>query len=667
MPERESSIELAISGKICGTCGLDSQAQGGCAGHDNVIKVAPKVGDLFEGRFLLTDLIAAGGMGVVFKARQQELNRTVAIKMLQVTNASATSVRRFQQEAQALANLQHPNIVGVSELGVSEQSMPYMVMEYLDAIGLDRLIAETRQLRLNQAINIFLQVCEGLHYVHAHGILHRDMKPSNIMLMQPIDENPRVKLVDFGIAKIIDSTLSKSLTQTGEVFGSPLYMSPEQAKGLPVDERSDIYSVGCLMYEALTGIPPLNGQSVIEIVMKVVSEVPKPINAVARGVKYPNALEAIVSKLLEKDPNDRYQSIVDVQMALKNLSDASRTWYHVDVPKIRTKRDRVWAFALAAFLVITVVLNVCITKGLDRREMPKMSSDDGMQAGAHIMEKAVNTDPASVVDLSLVDNHEGEIFTFPVGKISPKQYHLIKNRADKYVTAFKVDTTTHLQDDAIANIGDFPLISLDLNHSDITSKSIQTISRIHTLEELNLANIKLTRLDWQMLASLTHLRVLNVHKTKLNDESIELFKDFTRLTRLDISDNRKFTDAGLRQLVALKLPIVKLDLAQTGITDEGLPVLAQMPDLTELWLTDTDITDDGIAAVNSIPNLRALNLRNTRISDKGLCAIHAPRLLKLWLGDKQSFSQAAVRQFHNFNTDCVIVTPAQEDDPQINF
>ncbi|HEY9719595.1 MAG TPA: protein kinase [Trichormus sp.] len=663
----ESSIELAVSGKICGICGLNSHALGGCPGHDNVIVVVPKVGDLFEGRFLLTEMIAAGGMGVVFKARQQELNRTVAIKMLQVANASGTMVRRFQQEAQALANLQHPNIVGVSELGVSSQSMPYMVMEYLDAIGLDRLIAETKQLRLNQAINIFLQVCEGLHYVHSHGILHRDMKPSNIMLMLPIDENPRVKLVDFGIAKIIDSAISKSLTQTGEVFGSPLYMSPEQAKGLPVDERSDIYSVGCLMYEALTGIPPLNGQSVIEIVMKVVSEVPKPINAVARGVKYPNALEAIVSKLLEKDPNDRYQSIEEVHEALQNLSDASRTWYHVQVPTIKTKRDRAWALALAAFLVITVALNVCITKALERREMPTLSNDDGMQAGARIMEKAVNTDPGAVVDLSLVDNHEGEVFTFPVGKISPKQYHLIKNRADKYVTTFKVDNSTKLEDEAIADIGDFPLISLDLNHSDITSKSIDTISRIHTLEELNLADIKLTPHDWQKLVSLTHLRILNVHNTKLRDESIALFRAFPRLTRLDISNNRKVTDAGIEQLVDLKLPIIKLDLAKTGLTNKSLPVLAQMPDLSELWLTETDITDDGIAAVNSMPNLRALNLRATKITDKGLCAIHAPKLLKLWLGDNQSFSQAGVRQFHNCNPDCVIVTPAQEDDPQMMF
>ncbi len=210
-------------------------------------------GQLFNGRYQVIERLAAGGMGVVYKAREIMLNRVVAIKMLQMNNATEVSVRRFQQEAQALAGLNHPNLVKVFALGVTDFGQPFMVMEFLDGIGLDALVRDNGRLPVERALSIFDQVCCGLEYVHDFGILHRDLKPSNIMLS---GAEQKVKLVDFGIAKIMDKTATKALTQTGEVFGSPLYMSPEQARGMPTDARSDIYSLGCVMYELLSGVPP---------------------------------------------------------------------------------------------------------------------------------------------------------------------------------------------------------------------------------------------------------------------------------------------------------------------------------------------------------------------------------------------------------------------------
>jgi len=670
MPEMESSIDLAATTGSCSSCGQEFEPGADfCPSHGPNVVVTPKIGELFEGRFEFVERIAAGGMGVVFKARQQELNRIVAIKILHTANASVTSVRRFQQEAQTLANLHHPNLVSVYELGVSRQGQPYSVMEFVDGCGLDHLIADKGHLHLAQAINIFLQVCEGLEYVHAHEILHRDMKPSNIMLMNPIDENPRVKLVDFGIAKVADNTLSKSLTQTGEVFGSPLYMSPEQAKGLTADERSDIYSLGCVIYEALSGVPPVNGQSVLEIIMKVVSAVPKPLNAVTRGVKYPNALEEIVRKLLEKEPVDRYQNITEVKEALNRFRTEHRLWYHANIPAVQFKRDRLWMLAAGVAVPCAIALIVSIAGSMEKHPaLPNsLPKDDGMLTGSKLVEKAANTNPSDYVDLNLIEHRAGEKIDFPVGRIAPSQYVLLKRRANRYVTSFKVEDSTQLQDAAIEAIGDFPLLELRLDGSRITSASIPAISRMQTLEVLGLQDIPLSTADWRQLAKLTRLRQLNAQHTGIVEGGLKYFSAFKRLSRLNLKINQGVTDGGIQDLAAAKLPIVKLDLQETNITNQSIRWLAELPELMELSLEKTVVNDDAVASLNTMANLRSLNLRSTLFTSKGLSNLHLPRLLKLKLSNQRGFSPAALAQFHQLNHECMIVWDDSDEDTDLEM
>ncbi|MBK9201885.1 MAG: serine/threonine protein kinase [Candidatus Obscuribacter sp.] len=243
-----------------------------------------KQDNLIAGNYRLLERIGEGGMSVVYRAVHQHLGREVAIKILHphlVTNKS--SLDRFKQEAKAVSQLHHKSVVTIHDFGLTEDNRPYLVMDLLVGKSLSELIKAKGRIEQEQALPIFLQIAEALAYTHNAGIIHRDLKPSNVLILPP----DQVRIVDFGIAKLQtqEGGDTAALTQTGEVFGSPLYMSPEQCKGERLDSRSDIYSMGCLMYEVLTGKPPVNGSNMLEILYRHMNELPKPMQVDGKALK----------------------------------------------------------------------------------------------------------------------------------------------------------------------------------------------------------------------------------------------------------------------------------------------------------------------------------------------------------------------------------------------
>src|SRR5271170_5999751 len=277
------------------------------------------VGTVLADRYEIMEVIGGGGMGLVYKARHRLMNRIVAIKMLHKHMvSSADALKRFQVEAQAASCLSLPNILTIYDFGLTDEGQPFMVMDYLEGCSLGDIIEREGYLTVPRALDIFLQVCSGLAHAHSKGIIHRDLKPSNIMLVQSGEQPDFVKIVDFGIAKLLRQTdrTPEQLTRTGEVFGSPLYMSPEQCKGKQLDPRSDIYSLGSVMYRALTGCPIFEGDEVIEFLFKQVSEMPQSFGTVAPKLAIPKSLEASVFKALAKEPENRWQTMDDLKRAL---------------------------------------------------------------------------------------------------------------------------------------------------------------------------------------------------------------------------------------------------------------------------------------------------------------------------------------------------------------
>ncbi len=268
------------------------------------------------GRYEINGELGRGAMGVVYKATDPTIGRTVALKTmrLDVHGLEAKEmVRRFQNESRAAGVLNHPNIVTIYDAG-EQDGIFYIAMEFIEGTTLHELMAERRVLGAEEVIQLARQISRGLDYAHSNGIIHRDVKPANIM----ITPNGTVKIMDFGIAKS-----GGSVTNTGQIMGTPNYMSPEQVKGRPLDGRADLFSLGVILYEMLTGEKPFAGQNVTTIIYKIVNE--NPIAPRDLDVNVHQGLSAIVIKMLAKAPEDRYQSGGDMVRDLENYKLVSQT------------------------------------------------------------------------------------------------------------------------------------------------------------------------------------------------------------------------------------------------------------------------------------------------------------------------------------------------------
>ena len=275
---------------------------------------------VFGGRYELHRRLAKGGMAEVFLAKDQLLDRPVAVKVLFPQLAADPSfVERFRREAQSAANLSHPNIVGVYDWG-QEGNTYYIVMEYVQGRSLSEVIRDEGPLDPDRAAEIASEVAAALGFAHKNDFVHCDMKSGNVM----ISPQGQVKVADFGIAKAISGAGAQAkLTQTGAVMGTATYFSPEQAQGQSLDGRSDLYSLGVVLYEMLTGGPPFTGDNPVAIAYKHVQEMPEPINGRRAGV--PEALQAITAKLLNKDPKGRYPLAADLQSDLRRYLGGEHT------------------------------------------------------------------------------------------------------------------------------------------------------------------------------------------------------------------------------------------------------------------------------------------------------------------------------------------------------
>ena len=274
------------------------------------------------GRYEITGELGRGAMGVVYKALDPTIGRTVALKTmrLDVHGLDAQEmVRRFQNEARAAGVLNHPNIVTIYDAG-EQDGIFYIAMEFIEGTTLHELLAEKRVLATDEVLQLTRQICRGLDYAHSNGIVHRDIKPANIM----ITGNGTVKIMDFGIAKS-----GGQVTNTGQVLGTPNYMAPEQVKGRQLDGRSDLFSLGVILYEMLTGEKPFVGQNVTTIIYKIVNE--NPITPRDLDVTVHPGLSAIVTKALAKAPDDRYQTGADLVRDLENYKLAGPAAHRIDL------------------------------------------------------------------------------------------------------------------------------------------------------------------------------------------------------------------------------------------------------------------------------------------------------------------------------------------------
>lgn len=318
------------------------------------------IGHIVGGHYRVISELGRGGIGRVYLGEHELLGKKVAIKVLLPRYANdPESLNRFQREAKAATSLHHPNICAVREFGIHDHRLPFLVMDFIDGYSLEELIATTGKLTEIHALEIVLQVCNGLSHAHNRGVIHRDIKLANIMLVDESDGTHSAQLVDFGIAKLIsDDDTGPDLTKTGDVFGTPLYMSPEQCMGRKVDSRSDIYSLGCVLYQLVVGRPPFIAESTVEVLLKHVNEAPSSNDLASVSP----AMRFILEHALEKAPGMRYKSMEELAADAKAVLSGERP-LHASVNNRRTRRRVGLALVSVPIVLIVMILMTTFTSG----------------------------------------------------------------------------------------------------------------------------------------------------------------------------------------------------------------------------------------------------------------------------------------------------------------
>src|ERR1700704_6239947 len=278
------------------------------------------IGKLLGERFQVQELIGQGGSGTIYRAEHVTLRRKVAVKVLHNELArDDLAVERFRREATTVAEIDNEHIVEIHDFGRTPDGRLYLAMELLEGETLDTVLARDRQLSVERAADVLIQVGEALMEAHAIGYVHRDIRPRNIYLSVRRGKANFIKLLDFGLAKLVETEGQAASTSLGMTFGDPRYMSPEQARGDRIDRRADIYQLGCVAYEMLTGAPPFSGNRVFDILTKQVTEIPQPLPTRRPGV--PLWMEAAVAKMLAKDPENRFATTTRMVEALRRGLD----------------------------------------------------------------------------------------------------------------------------------------------------------------------------------------------------------------------------------------------------------------------------------------------------------------------------------------------------------
>jgi serine/threonine protein kinase len=615
----------------------------------------PLIGQTVGKHYQILACCGKGGMSTVYKAKDLTMGNLVAIKFLLFEGKTAREqmMLRFQREARVVGSLDHPNVIAVHAFDFTADRQPFLVMDYAEGETLAERIARTGRIPLDQCIDIFIQICDGLAHAHEKGVLHRDLKPGNVILLDERYGDVTLKILDFGIAKLVDNSASNTqqLTRTGDVFGSPLYMSPEQGLGKSLTASSDLYSLGCLMFEALTGLPPFMGKTAVETILKHQTEAPPTLMQATLGEEFPQKLENIVSTLLAKEARDRFQSALELGIALRDLKKSGDAAIPVASNNAFSKalmpeRSRMVMGATQAIafvsIVILLVRILSPSKHLVQnstppindnapaeqiiRELPKLSAQE--RADTQVAYEAKYTPGVKSVDyrgykLSLQGFSE-------IAKLKRlSNLNLSDTPADDAAVRSFVDlrelnalvlSRTKLTDEGVKTIAGLHLGLLDLSYTNISNRTLEILaSKMPGVQNLFLSGTQIDDDGMEALGRLKSLYILDLCQTKITDKGLEPLSQLTDMEELNLA-RTKVSNAGLIHLKNLK-SLSCLELSETSVTDAGLSALTSLKKLKFLGLKKTRITNAGLSSLVRIPSLRKLILDDTLITDEGLSTL----------------------------------------------
>lgn len=576
--------------------------------------------------------IGSGGMGAVYWAKDTVLDRMVAVKVLNSASARVQDIQRIQREATAAARLSHDNLVAVLDFGIADDGSPYLVMEYVEGPTLKRLIGRKGSLELGTALEILAQIASGLDHAHRHGVIHRDLKSANIVVTRTYNGRPLARVIDFGIARLEDlDETGNRLTRTNAIMGSPLFMSPEQVRGETADERSDIYSLGCIFFECLTGRTPFRGESAMET-MRMHTEEQPPALSEAAARELPAQVENIIARSLAKAPDDRYQSMADL---LSDIDEALaiEPVCPLDVNELTVEPEpkKLSALHLLAFIVVSAAI---IGSAILGHQVWKQ--------GKEAVSLRANVPPAGYKQSEVTN------------AIDDSNYRL-KKETPRFVEIL-VSTKEALDWDKINSLAKHRPMNLELEESTIPLHDYERIAATGKIYGVRLINCNISdeileRLSYSKYieqlsldgssgftpAGLAHvqrmpvLADLNLTTTGLTDAYCEQLTPLKGLKRLDLKKNKDVGDRSIIPICKSLSGLKYLQLSFTGVTDAAMPTIASMKNLKLLMLGGTAITDAGISHLHS-ESLERVSLVDTDVTVRGVSRLTSLKGMKrIWL------------------------------------
>lgn len=545
-------------------------------------------------RYRIDSVLGAGAVGTVYQAHDSLLDKTVAIKKLH-RSASSEEAIRFHREAKLAGTLSHPNVLSVLDFGITEENEPYLVLNYVQGTSLSERINEHGALPASEAVPLFIQLSRGLIHAHSKNVIHRDVKPSNVMLLRNEDDGrDTAMLVDFGLAKSTGE--QQELTKSGVGVGTPMFMSPEQIRGEQVDERTDIYSLGCLMYEVLTGLKPFQTDQLLELIELKMHHLPEAVSETA-PYEVPERLSDIVDKCMEIDREDRFSSAAELLAALESVSVPCDTSVSLDGRSsavATVANDKVYRVGGQGPLSILFRINwrvaLIVLIGLVALAVPIL----------------IVASLAPIID----DDPETE-------RVARRLDKFTKGKSINSYVGSKVD-----DDDLIAFIRKHPgeIDELHLRQSTVTERSLAFLEH-EKVTGLSLRDFRkpITEEVFRAISKMESLRILRFSRNEnISFESFYLLNNSPNLFEIDF-DEQEFGPNSLSEVGKVR-QITRLELQRMpGISKDKLKVLAPMKNLKELYMNTTDLDDEGIKALVELKlPIRKLICDLTCISPKSL-------------------------------------------------
>lgn len=586
-------------------------------------------------------------MGVVYEAEDDLLKKTVAIKTLRKGILTAEHIIRFQREANALAALNHPNLVPIYIFGITDDNEPYLVMQYEPGKPLSEVIESRGRLPAYKSLSIFVQLCDAIQHAHEHGVLHRDLKPDNVILRNPESEHPQVVIIDFGIA-MMETNAIDDLTKTGSMLGTPAYMSPEQVLGKTPDERSDIYALGCIMFETLTGTKPFSAASALEMLAYKTSNSAPFLNSTSPDLTFPTGLEVIVAKCLATSPAERYQTVADLKLDLIGFKSGDYQFESDAVPPLNVnregpaikKRHKKNQLALVVYAIVTIAICMLAALALNRIQGSTGSND---LFDKPIDDTLIKTPPkgGSVRGNCL---YLGDIISEYSGCDDASAAIDLKKFGDKIIKVDMIDTK--ITGTCFRKFSSLPIVQLISSDSEISDEGLDAISKIQALQILELKNeTSFTARGLLNLLAARKMYDFTALNCKIDREKTEAICALKQVLELSVEGNSDFKDEELKMVVKAMPQLRFLNVSATGVSIAGLRELDGLKKLDKLRARNLNLTGNEIEVLSKLSNLKSLDVKeNDSLKSADLDYISRMKSLKqLEVNSKSVTKEAKTR------------------------